>query len=277
MNTEQSRDYLEQLKEKEYAKETIQQHKFILKQFKNTGFTKLSIQRYQHQIRGLKPGTQHTYLTILKKILHLYHPQLEKHVVLPRQPKVFLQNIPEQITVKETLQKPDITRFKGVRDRVILELLYATGIRRKELVNLKLTDIDMVKGIVRVQQGKGKKDRLVPVARQSIAWLKKYLKKVRPQLKPRCSYLLVSQTGHQMGIGTPAKIIHKYSRHSPHKYRHAYATHLLQNGMKETSLQQLLGHASVGTTQIYTRVTTEELKASYARYHKRETFSDVAG
>jgi len=266
-----TKEFLNDLKEKGYDPKTIWHYRRVFASFPR-GFTKESIERYQQSIRNLAPITQANYLAKLGKYLKLYYPKLAKEIIKVKVPEVLPKNIPDQKNVKEILQQPNVSTFSGVRDRVILELFYSTGIRRKELVNLKVDDIDRVKQIVRINEGKNKKDRLVPISKHSLQWVRRYLDRIRPCYEPKSNYFLVGKDGHQMAASTPYKIIKRYADYSCHKYRHAYATHLLENGMKETSLQRLLGHTHLTTTQIYTKVTITELQKEYRKYHPRDTW-----
>jgi integrase/recombinase XerD len=263
-------DYLQRLKEKEYSKDTIRQYRYILRKLFAIELDKHGIEAFQKGFLNLKPKSRNRYFLITKKILADLDPKLEKYIIIPKLPEELPKNIPGQEEISAILQKPDVSTFRGIRDRTILELLYSTGIRRMELVCLTVEDLDLNQGLLRINQGKMKKDRIVPAGKVSVQWLKKYLEWVRPALNPKNNALFLSRTGGRMNEGTPNKIIKKYSANSPHKYRHSFATHLLQNGMKETSLQRLLGHSQVSTTQIYTRVTIHDLRASYTKYHKRD-------
>lgn len=270
MNLEdlQVEDFLRQLKEKGYAKLTITSYRTVLKFFMNKELTKNLIQEYQAQIQNKAASTRLHYLTILRNFLRATAPALVKELVLPRKERRIPKEIPSKTEVKLILQKPDLSTFKGVRDRALLEVLYSTGIRKQELINLKLEDIQQQ--VIRINQGKMGKDRLMPISAIALKWLKKYIEEVRSFLKPKCNYVFMSEAGNQMAASRPFKIVKQYSKYSCHKYRHSFATHLLQNGMKETSLQRLLGHAQISTTQIYTQVTISELRRSYRRYHDRD-------
>ena len=264
-----TREFLTRLKEKNYSPETIKHYRRLFAYFTG-GFNRKSVIGYQHHIRRLQPITRLNYLAKLRKYLKEYYPLLACEIITPKVPEVLPKKIPDQETVRNIMQQPDIGSFSGIRDRVILELFYSTGIRRKELVNLKVDDIDFSKQIIRINQGKNRKDRLLPISRLCLSWLRKYLEKVRPCLNPKSSWILLSRDGLQMSSSTPYKILKHYATYSCHKYRHAFATHLLQNGMKETSLQRLLGHSMICTTQVYTRVTGKELQTEYRRYHQRD-------
>lgn len=165
----------------------------------------------------------------------------------------------------------------GKRDRAILELLYATGIRVSELVGLNLYDVDYGQGYVRVF-GKGAKERIVPVGQMACTALADYLSQSRPQLMrgPGEQALFLNRLGGRLSDRSVRRLVDKYvhmvaldEKTSPHTLRHTFATHLLDNGADLRSVQELLGHSSVSTTQIYTHVTKERLKTVYNQAHPR--------
>ena len=265
-------EYLEQLTQQNYSKETVRRYASALKPFRQTEITKAAIQNYQQKITNLAAFTRRNNLTILRNYLNKYYPNLVEEIVIPQCPKQLPQNIPSKTMVQTILNMPDTKTFAGIRDRCILELFYSTGIRRAELINLSLADINFEKSLIRINQGKMRKDRIVPIAKNSLAWLQKYIKKVRPHQKPKTEHVFVTKTGTKLHGRFVNDILANYSGYSCHKYRHAFATHLLQNGMREVSLQRLLGHANVTTVQIYTRITINDLKQSYAKSHKRDSW-----
>jgi integrase/recombinase XerD len=266
-------EYLKQLKEKGYAAATIAGCSYILKKFERFPLSKEGIQSYMLSLRRYKLISQVHCLEIVRNYLRTIDTQLAKAVIIPRAPKYLPKEVPDQEEIKIILQKPNISTFGGIRDRAILELFYGTGLRRREVINLTIADIDIQKKLVRVEQGKMRKDRIVPISTPALVWLKKYLEQVRPVLNAKSDYLFLSRSGYQATGNLPYMVVKKYSKHSCHKYRHAYATHLLQNGMKETSLQRLLGHSGITTTQIYTQVTIKDIKASYNKHHKRDQWN----
>jgi integrase/recombinase XerD len=165
----------------------------------------------------------------------------------------------------------------GVRDRAILEVLYATGLRVSELVSLKPDDLDLDLGVVTCM-GKGRKERLVPLGSKARTWVRRYLRDVRPALcrgRPAATLFLNNRGGRlsRMGLWLVVR------RHAvaagiedtltPHVLRHSFATHLLERGADLRALQEMLGHADISTTQIYTHVTRERLRAIYDRFHPR--------
>ena len=180
--------------------------------------------------------------------------------------------------VKRLIEKgPDITSPLGVRDRAILEVLYGSGLRVSELVSLKLSDLDLKKGILRVS-GKGDRVRYVPINTEALRWLKKYLEEVRGRFSGLNSpWLFVNRRGGKLSRQFVWKMIKNYgekvgidpSRLHPHVLRHSFATHLLQRGADLRSIQLLLGHASITTTEIYTHLRLKDLREIHERYHPR--------
>ena len=183
-----------------------------------------------------------------------------------------------QSQVEALLAAPPKHTALGLRDRAMLEVLYATGLRVSELVNLGVLDLSLSDGVVRVVQGKGGKDRLVPLGAEAAHWLDRYLKEGRPALLgPRASpALFVTGRAQAMTRQSFWLLIKKYAivagvqaPLSPHVLRHAFATHLLNHGADLRVVQLLLGHADISTTQIYTHVARERLKKVHAQHHPR--------
>lgn len=190
------------------------------------------------------------------------------------------RNLPKSLTesdVEALLGAPDVQTPLGMRDRTMLEVLYATGLRVSELVTLRATQVSMDMGVVRVM-GKGSKERLVPFGEEALEWLQRYLADARTiLLGPKVSdALFVTARGEGMTRQMFWYLIKKYARQavlnkplSPHTLRHAFATHLLNHGADLRVVQMLLGHADISTTQIYTHVARERLKLLHARHHPR--------
>lgn len=178
--------------------------------------------------------------------------------------------------VEALLAAPDAATPLGLRDRAMLELLYASGLRVSELVGLPRDRVDLDGGILRVS-GKGGRERLVPFGKSAAEWLERYLSRVRPALdKKGRSELFLSARGAPMTRQRFWQLVDRYRRSagirrklSPHALRHAFATHLLEHGADLRALQMMLGHADISTTQIYTRVSTARLRTVYDRYHPR--------
>ena len=168
---------------------------------------------------------------------------------------------------------PDISTEEGIRDRAVLEIMYATGLRVSELVNLKQTDVDLLAGLVRCH-GKGNKERRVPLGKSAIHWVQQYaavkagygkqsspnvfLYRGRPFTR-QIAWSMIKRHAERVGIKNV----------SPHTLRHSFATHLLQHGADSRSVQALLGHSDISTTQIYTHITDMHLRSAYDRHHPR--------
>ena len=184
--------------------------------------------------------------------------------------------------VDRLLAQPDPATPNGLRDRALMELLYSTGLRVSELTHLRVSDLDMRMGCLRCI-GKGDKERLVPVGRQALAAVQRYLDQSRPQLLRRRNakaqpeaWLFVNRHGGRFSRIGIWRILSQYGRRagfraqlSPHKLRHSFATHLLERGADLRSVQMMLGHADISTTQIYTHVLEARLKQVYKAHHPR--------
>jgi integrase/recombinase XerD len=195
----------------------------------------------------------------------------------PKLPRRLPKNLSED-QVETLLGTPDVGTPLGLRDRAMLETLYATGLRVSELTGLKMAQVSLDMGVVRVL-GKGSKERLVPLGEEAIAWIKRYLETARTALaaKARSDAMFVTARGgplprqafwallkrYAVKAGIPAASL------SPHVLRHAFATHLLNHGADLRVVQLLLGHADITTTTIYTHVARERLKSLHARHHPR--------
>ncbi len=179
--------------------------------------------------------------------------------------------------VQRLLEAPDTGSPLGLRDRALLELLYATGLRVSEAVSLRVGDLDMAAGLLRCL-GKGGRERLVPVGDEALRVTGAYLRQARPRLlKGRPSrYLFLNRRGQPLTRQTVWKLLKRYAKRAgidrqvtPHTLRHSFATHLLENGADLRAVQEMLGHADIVTTQIYTHLTTRGLRAVYDRTHPR--------
>ena len=179
--------------------------------------------------------------------------------------------------VDELLNAPDVQSHYGLRDKAMLELMYASGLRVTELISLELGQIDLQVGVIKVL-GKGNKERLVPVGELAIDCIEEYLESARHDLigVQNSSSLFLSKRGHAMSRQAFWQMIKKYalqigikSNVSPHTLRHAFATHLLNHGADLRTLQMLLGHADLSTTQIYTHVATMRLQEIHKQHHPR--------
>ncbi|WP_057745056.1 site-specific tyrosine recombinase XerD [Liquorilactobacillus capillatus] len=190
------------------------------------------------------------------------------------------EHLPEVLSTKEVeklLASPDTGQKLGLRNRAILEVMYATGLRVSEVVNLKLSDLHLSMGLIQTM-GKGSKERLVPIGDQAIKWAEQYLQQARPKLlgQKRSPYLFLNNHGHKLtrqGIwkNLKAEVLKTgiTKKVTPHTLRHSFATHILENGADLRVVQELLGHADIATTQIYTHLSKKRLTDIYEQYHPR--------
>ncbi len=203
------------------------------------------------------------------------NPKLEKHL-----PKFLTEE-----EIGRLIESPDLSKLLGLRDRAILETFYSTGMRVSELVGLNLEDIDFFSGVVKVR-GKGKKERLAPIGEKALGVLRDYTRKNTPEGDGAASNsrshknsqqaVFLNKNGSRLTDRGARLILDKYIRLtalrediSPHSLRHSFATHLLNRGADLRSVQELLGHANLSTTQIYTHVTMDKLKGVYDKAHPR--------
>ena len=189
------------------------------------------------------------------------------------------RKLPQVLTSKEVelfLDQPECTDLKGYRDRAMLELLYATGIRVSELIDLNVSDLNLPGGVLRCES-KGKA-RVIPLYPAAIRALNEYLNTVRPQLidDPGEEALFVNMSGERMSRQGFWKLIKFYQEKAgihkditPHTLRHSFAAHLLENGADLHSIQEMLGHADISSTQVYSKLVDQELKSVYRKAHPR--------
>lgn len=196
----------------------------------------------------------------------------------PRHHERLPRCILKEAQVLALLKAPDTKKPVGLRDRAILELLYATGIRNEELRNLRFQDVDRQGGKLHLK-GKGSKERIVPAGRIALAWLALYLEEVRPRFITGADpgWVFLSNRGRKIVGGNLVDLVRKYAGQAglplevtPHALRHACATHLLRAGADIRTIQALLGHGSLATTQVYTHVEITDLKRVHQAFHPRE-------
>jgi integrase/recombinase XerD len=209
------------------------------------------------------------------------------HELIPEDPCITLESpkirrsLPGYLRLEEVerlLLQPDARTPLGQRDRAMLEVLYSTGLRVSELISLRVSDLDSKVGCVRCI-GKGDKERIVPVGKKALGMVEKYLRDARPQLLGKVTgtpTLFVNRRGRQLTRVGVWKILSQYGRRAglraaltPHMLRHSFATHLLERGADLRSVQLMLGHSDISTTQIYTHVVEERLKQIYKAHHPR--------
>jgi integrase/recombinase XerD len=186
-------------------------------------------------------------------------------------------HLPRFLTEEEMerlLLAPDVQTSEGLRDRAMLEVMYATGLRVSELISLKLADLDLDGGTI-VCHGKGSKERRIPIGKSATRWLERYIAARARSGKGASARLFLSSAGAQLTRQTAWAMIKRHAAHaslsniSPHTLRHSFATHLLQRGADSRSVQALLGHSDISTTQIYTHITDRHMRDTYDRCHPR--------
>ena len=239
---------------------------FIAK-LKKEGLSNRSIARHLTAIKMFyKFLTEEGHITI-NPTLHIEAPKRETR-------------LPQILSIEEVnllLKQPDRNTHSGLRDSAFLELLYAAGLRVSELVSLSLNDVNLEAGYL-IAFGKGSKERLIPIGEVSQNVIRAYLEKSRPVLlgDRQSRYLFTTRSGKPMTRQGFWKLIKKYAlaagirkNITPHTLRHSFASHLLERGADLRSVQMMLGHVDISTTQIYTHVTPERLKKIYNQYHPR--------
>ncbi len=258
-----------------------------LSKLKLTLFTVVTTDLVAYQAWLMEKGYVQTsrarMTSALKRLFQYLHREKIRHddpSALLQSPKL-PQRLPKDLSEKEVedlLHAPDVSNPIELRDRAMLELLYATGLRVTELVSLTTENVSLRQGVVRVI-GKGNKERLVPMGENAVDWMETFLKQGRPQIMGEVSGDVVfpSKRAKQMTRQTFWHRIKVYAqranidsdRLSPHVLRHAFATHLLNYGADLRVVQMLLGHSDLSTTQIYTHVATERLKKLHSEHHPR--------
>ncbi len=233
--------------------------------------------------RGLSVGTvkrrtaaiRSFYRFLQREALVDADPTLD---LAPPRPVLRLPRVLTEDEVGRLLAAPDAGSPEGARDRALLELMYASGLRVSEATGLNLGDVDLSHELVRAV-GKGNKERVVPVGSHAIAALRTYLRSVRPAFARRrpIQALFLSRRGGRLTRQACWKLVRRYARRAgisraltPHVLRHSFATHLLEHGADLRAVQEMLGHASIGTTQLYTHVSRARLREVYAQAHPRD-------
>ena len=240
--------------------------------------------------KPLKFSTQHCYLIVVRRWFTWLHEQgilpedVGHNLEIPKPEQRLPTEVLTADEVESLLNQTDVSGPLGIRDRAIMEVFYSTGIRNSELVNLQLYDIDETRRIVVVRQGKGKKDRVVPIGERALKWTKKYIADVRPRLVTDShSILFVNTKGRQFVRGHLSVIVRNYMKAagirktgSCHLLRHTAATLMMENGADLRSLQQFLGHARLTTTQLYTHISISRLQDVHKKTHPASKRDDDA-
>jgi integrase/recombinase XerD len=294
--------YLEDLRVKNYSPSTISMRRSVLALLarflrtrracdpRRVGEAQLFafaswLPRYETKYRGpLSVACQRQWISTVRDFFRF----LEARELILRNPALELQmpklrrlprGILSEAQAKRLMEAPDPWTALGLRDRAMLEVFYGTGLRLSECLNLELGDVDLAENVLTVRLGKGKKDRVVPLLGRAWQAVDKYLREARAMLvrEVRVATLFLSMRGVRMTPTTVHDRFHTYARQagipgplSPHGLRHTFATHLLKHGADVRHVQQLLGHASIETTEIYTRVAVRDLEAVLERAHPRD-------
>ena len=287
-----------------YSNDTQKNVLWVLKSFSNYLYNKTE----KRDFRDIEEKDYYNYFEYLMKekqrktnTLRCYSLSLKKvFSILEEEEKILFNpfykiktfktnsNIRDKVMSEEEINKllsiPNLKNASGFRDRVILEVFYGTGIRAKELLNLEIDDFLIEERLIFIRQGKGRKDRIIPVGEHTFKFLKKYVKEVRGKIlkRKRCKYLFVTGRGTNLSYGHLGVIMKKIARQinknaSPHILRHSFATHLIKSGAGLRQLQLLLGHKSISSTQVYIHFNKEHLKEEYEKYHplENELYFDV--
>ena len=253
------------------------------------------MEAYKRELQKAKRYTAHTRNTYLRAVRRFYTWQERTgKVLVDPTDGLHLSEVKDSLPksvltlceIRKLLDAPDTSTPCGIRDKTLLEVFYSTGIRLAELCALTVYDVDVPGGYVRVNNGKGAKDRVVPMGRKATQYVREYLRQARGIITRNRRderALFVGRRGKRIQPGIVQWLIRCYARKAgirkhvtPHALRHTCATHLLQGGADITHVQRLLGHVNLTTTQIYTRVAAVEVKATHARTHPRETGSQSA-
>ena len=293
--------FLEWMRIKNYSERTVTNRELYLGYFiqwceqrgleRPNEITKPILERYQsylYHYRKKRDGeplsfrSQHTRLVPVRAFFKwlarnnyiLYNPASE--LELPRLEKRLPRHVLTQKEADQVINQADINDPIGIRDRAILETLYSTGIRRMEIIHVEIYDLDTDRGTLMIRQGKGKKDRMVPIGKRAIHWIQKYLADVRPTLTISTHEvtLFLTNLGEPFTANRMTQMARDYVNASEigkkgacHLFRHTMATLMLENGADIRFIQEMLGHASVETTQIYTQVSIRMLKQIHQATH----------
>ncbi len=293
--------YLEHLRVRNYSPRTVSNCRVYLGYFtawaaergltRPNEITKPILDRYQrwlYHYRSDKTGhplsfrTQHVRLTpirtffkwLARENLLLSNPASE--LELPKLEKRLPKHVLSVAEVEQVLNSIDLADALGVRDRTMVETLYSTGMRRSELLHLAVVDLDTERGTLFIRQGKGAKDRMVPIGARAIVWIEKYLRELRPALvvAPDPGTLFLTTSGEPFTPGRLTQLVGRIVRGAGigksgacHLFRHTMATLMLEHGADVRFIQQMLGHARLTSTEIYTQVSIRALKAIHDATH----------
>jgi integrase/recombinase XerD len=293
-------DYLEWIRARNFSERTVAARIQMLRAFaswcadrgvtRSAEVTRPILERYQRWLFHYRkadgrPLTFHTQQIRLVSIRAFFkHLARQNRILsnpasdldLPRRERRLPHDSLSPQEAERVLVQPDVTKPLGLRDRAILETFYSTGLRRMELAGLSLYDLDAEHGTLTIRQGKGKKDRVVPIGERAVAWIEKYRNEARPQLAsgPDHGFLFLNELGESMGLDWLSITVRRYVEKarvgktgSCHLFRHTLATVMLEGGADVRYIQEMLGHERLDTTQVYTQVSIRALKAIHNATH----------
>jgi integrase/recombinase XerD len=292
--------FLEWSKAMNYSADTVKTRETCVRRFiiwceargldKPQDITQPILERYRRYLFNyrksngapLSHSTQHSHLAPIKAFFKwlnkhnyiLYNPASEFE--LPRVPKRLPKNILTIEEINDMLNHTAVYGDIGIRDRAIIETFYSTGIRRMKLVNLKIHDIDLDRGTLVIFDGKGQRDRIVPIGARACVWVRKYMEDIRPELvrDDDTGHLFLTEYGEPFIRNRITDLIKKYKKAvgidkkgASHLFRYAMATHMLDNGADIRYIQMILGHKNLTSTEIYTQVSIKKLQQVHAATH----------
>ncbi|WP_425394994.1 site-specific tyrosine recombinase XerC [Aeoliella sp.] len=292
--------YFEALLIRNYSEETIKKHRLQLNDFivwcedrditRPAQVSRQVVQNYQrHLMRQIdKRGKPYSFRNQYSRVcsIRCWFKWLLKNEHVPYNPAADLdlprlgQRLPKHVLTQNEseaiLSQPDVRDAVGLRDRAILETFYSTGMRRMELCRLQVHDLDNERGVVTIRQGKGKKDRTIPIGKRALAWIEKYLTEVRPDFLVNLGEgaLFLTTYGNEFSGSSMSKLVRDYvdlaaigKTGSCHLFRHTMATLMLEGGADVRYIQAMLGHSNLETTQVYTRVSIRKLQQVHTDTH----------
>jgi integrase/recombinase XerD len=293
-------EHLTALRVRDYSEHTVRNRDMNVRYFlawcaerglsEPTEITRPTLERYQRHLfhyrkRDGEPMTfrsQHARLVALRSWFrwmtrqnHILHNPASE-IELPRLGHRLPKHVLSASEVEQVMMQPNLADAIGLRDRAILEVFYSTGMRRMELIHLKLFDLDLERGTILIRMGKGKKDRFVPIGDRAAAWVQKYIQEARPKLvlDPDNGTLFLSSAGEEISRDHLTLTVRSYVLKAKtgktgacHLFRHTMATLMLEGGADIRFIQQMLGHAELSTTEIYTHVSIRMLKQVHSATH----------
>ncbi len=294
--------FIEHMKVRNYAKATLTGYSRYLREFISwlreqeisdlKRVTRDTLTAYQVKLMELKARGDNTIATVSIKIraIKRFFEYLEasnhilinpaEHIKEPKKKNRLPRVVLTEDEARKILDAPNLSTMTGIRDRTILEVFYTTGIRVEELINLTIYDCDLQGGLLRVNKGKMAKDRVVPLGKHAVRFLKEYITRIRPahtRNNKQTRNLFVGYTGQPLSGRTIGNRVVHYAKQAglqkrvtPHTFRHTFATELVRNGADITAVQKMLGHSHLSVTHIYTKVAGVDVKKTHKESHPRE-------